>query len=183
MLLTTSTHYTAERPDIQRRYARTLAFLQQTLPPPARILDLGARNPFSSILEDAGYTVINTPPDLDLDDEPHIVQEAEVDAVTAFEILEHLLAPLGVLRAVQAPRLFVTVPLRLWFATAYRHPTDPWDRHYHEFEDWQFDWLLEKAGWRIVRHEKWTNPTSAIGWRPLLRRFTPRHYAVEAVRA
>ena len=20
-----------------------------------------------------------------------------------------------------------------------------WDRHYHEFEDWQLDWLLEKT--------------------------------------
>ena len=34
----------------------------------------------------------------------------------------------------------------------YRHyanlgdPDDPWDRHYHEFEPRQFDWLLEKAG-------------------------------------
>jgi hypothetical protein len=24
-----------------------------------------------------------------------------------------------------------------------------WDRHYHEFEDWQLDWLL-KTGWKIM---------------------------------
>ena len=23
-----------------------------------------------------------------------------------------------------------------------------WDRHYHEFEDWQLDWLLEKIGFK-----------------------------------
>jgi hypothetical protein len=26
-----------------------------------------------------------------------------------------------------------------------------WDRHYHEFEDWQFDWLLEKSNWKIEK--------------------------------
>jgi len=73
--------------------------------------------------------------------------------------------------------------LRLWFAKAYCNPTDPWDRHFHEFEDWQFDWLLERSGWRIVRTEKWVSYTSKLGVRPLLRRFTPRYYAVEAIRA
>lgn len=176
-----ATHYTAERADVRRRYDRTLAFMQASLPPPARLLDLGARNPFSEVMEAEGYAVRNT--EGDLDDQPEVVRDVDVDAVTAFEILEHLVAPYNVLREITAPRLFVTVPLRLWFASAYRHPTDPWDRHFHEFEDWQFDWLLDKAGWRIVRREQWTNPSSTIlGLRPLLRRFTPRHYAVEAVR-
>ena len=177
-----ATHYTADQADVRRRYDHTLAFMRTSLPPPARLLDLGARNPFSEVMEHAGYTVLNT--EGDLDDQPDAVRDAGVDAVTAFEILEHLVAPYNVLRAITAPRLFATVPLRLWFASAYRHPTDPWDRHFHEFEDWQFDWLLEKAGWRIVRRERWTNPSpSILGIRPLLRRITPRHYAVEAVRA
>jgi hypothetical protein len=30
-----------------------------------------------------------------------------------------------------------------------------WDRHYHEFEDWQLDWLLEKTGWKIIDSQKW----------------------------
>jgi hypothetical protein len=41
---------------------------------------------------------------------------------------------------------------------AYRSKTDMWDRHYHEFEDWQLDWLLEKTGWKIIDSQKWTNP-------------------------
>ncbi|NNE70411.1 MAG: methyltransferase, partial [Rhodothermales bacterium] len=65
---------------------------------------------------------------------------------------------------------------------AYRHPTDPWDRHYHEFEEWQFDWLMDKAGWDIVRKEKWKSPISTVGLRPLLRRWYPRYLAVEAIR-
>ncbi|MDX1741588.1 MAG: hypothetical protein R3178_09855, partial [Rhodothermales bacterium] len=66
--------------------------------------------------------------------------------------------------------------------TAYRSTSDPWDRHFHEFEDWQFDWLLEKAGWDVVRRSRWPAPTGWLGLRPLLRRFTDRYYAVEAVR-
>ncbi|MDA0713835.1 MAG: methyltransferase, partial [Bacteroidetes bacterium] len=61
--------------------------------------------------------------------------------------------------------------------------TDMWDRHYHEFEDWQFDWLLEKAGWDIVRSEKWNGLSKfKLGVRPILRKIYPRYYIVEAVR-
>ena len=55
--------------------------------------------------------------------------------------------------------------------------------HFHEFEDWQFDWLLESAGWHITHREKWTSPTGRFGVRPLLRRFTPRYYGVIAERS
>lgn len=164
-----------------RRYARTIRFLQRGLEPPARILDLGTPNALSNIMQQEGYLVQNTQGE-DLDDTPEVVRGKGVDVVTAFEILEHLVSPLNVLRAIDAPRLFATIPLRLWFATAYCNPDDPWDRHYHEFEDWQFDWLLEKAGWRIMRTEKWTSAIPTIGVRPLLRRITPRYYAVEAER-
>ncbi|TFG72809.1 MAG: methyltransferase, partial [Flavobacteriales bacterium] len=60
--------------------------------------------------------------------------------------------------------------------------TDPWDRHYHEFEDWQFNWLLDKAGWEVIATEKFTNPIKKVGLRPLLRSFTPRYYLVLAKR-
>jgi hypothetical protein len=57
-----------------------------------------------------------------------------------------------------------------------------WDRHYHEFEDWQLDWLLEKTGWKITAREKFTHPVKKLGFRPLLRYFTPRYYIVCAER-
>jgi len=161
------------------RYQRTLAFLQKTLPAPATILDLGIRNPFSEIMEQNGYTVFNTEGE-DLDLLPEIVKKHKVDAVTAFEIFEHLLAPFNVLREIDALKIVVTVPLKLWFSNAYRSKTDMWDRHYHEFEDWQFNWLLEKSGWKIIEKEKWTSPVLKIGFRPILRNFTPRYYAVYA---
>ena len=151
------------------------------VPAPATILDLGVRNPFSEIMEANGYTVINTKGE-DLDLVPEIVKEHKVDAVTAFEIFEHLIAPFNVLRAIESTKLVATVPLHLWFSKAYQSKTDLWDRHYHEFEDWQFDWLLEKSDWKIRKTEKWTNPVQKLGIRPVLRSFTPRYYAVFAER-
>jgi hypothetical protein len=165
----------------KKRYEHTLRFLQESVPAPATILDLGIRNPFSEIMEENGYTVINTQGE-DLDLVPEIVKEHQVDAVTAFEIFEHLIAPFNVLREIEAPKLVASVPLDLWFSKAYKSKTDMWDRHYHEFEDWQFDWLLEKSGWKILKTKKWTNPVQKLGIRPILRSFTPRYYAVYAQR-
>ena len=154
-------------------------FLQSVLPAPATLLDLGVRNELSEIMESYGYRVINTEGE-DLDTDLDLVKNAEVDAVTAFEIFEHLVSPFNVIAAIPCNKLIATVPLNLWFARAYRSDTDPWDRHYHEFEDWQFDWVLEKAGWEIRKAEKWTSPVPTVGLRPLLRKFTPRYYAVYA---
>ncbi len=160
-----------------RRYKLTLEFLQRVVPAPATILDLGTRNVFSEIMEQNGYTVINTEGE-DLDVLPEVVKKHKVDAVTAFEIFEHLIAPFNVLRAIESTKLVTTIPLNLWFAKAYQSKTDKWDRHYHEFEDWQFDWLLEKSGWEIKATRKWTSPIHKIGFRPILRKYTPRYYAV-----
>ncbi|MBK5209000.1 MAG: methyltransferase [Flavobacteriaceae bacterium] len=162
-----------------KRYQNTLNFLKSVLPAPATILDLGVRNPFTEIMEQNGYIVYNTSGE-DLDLLPEIVKNHTVDAVTAFEIFEHLIAPFNVLRAIEAQKIITTIPLNLWFANSYRSKTDKWDRHYHEFEDWQFDWLLEKSGWEIIKREKWTSPINKIGFRPILRKFIPRFYAIYA---
>lgn len=181
-LLRQQTRWPAETWERRRRYANTLDFIASSEKPPKRILDLGEPNPLGAILRGRGYEVVNTESGVDLDLHPEVASRDDVDAVTAFEILEHLVAPFGVLRAMNAPRLFATVPLQMWFVPAYRNPDDPWDRHFHEFEDWQFDWLVEKAGWKIIRRERWTGPVRRLGIRPLLRLMTPRYYAVEAIR-
>lgn len=166
-----------------KRFELTLDFLTQSVAPPARILDVGASNPFTQVMSDAGYQVENTPANVDLDLDFSSVESAEYDVVTAFEIFEHLVAPFNLLRAIKAPRLVASVPLKLWFANAYWNESNPWDRHYHEFEPRQFDMLMEKSGWKIIRAEKWTSPVSKLGLRPILRRFTPRYYIVYCERA
>ena len=164
-----------------KRYKHTLAFLQKHIDTSESILDLGVENPFSEIMKSKGYNVQNTSGE-DLDINFLNAAQTDADVVTAFEIFEHLVAPFNVLNEIKAEKLVASIPMRLWFSPAYRSKSDPWDRHYHEFEDWQFDWLLEKAGWTIEDTAKWTNPTKKIGIRPILRYFTNRYYIVYAER-
>ena len=165
-----------------KRYKHTIAFLKEVITDrSSTILDLGVRNPFVDYMEREGYTVKNTSgEDLDLD--TSAVQNSDYDVVTAFEIFEHLLSPFQVVNQIQGNKIVASIPLKLWFSSAYRSKTDPWDRHYHEFEDWQFDWIFEKAGWEIKRREKFTHPVKKIGFRPILRLFTPRYYLIYAER-
>lgn len=165
-----------------KRYERTIAFLKEVIPEKEhRILDLGVRNPFVDFMEREGYTVTNTTgEDLDLDHTA--VTKDDYDVVTAFEIFEHLLAPFSLVNKIKGNKIVASVPLKLWFSAAYRSKSDQWDRHYHEFEDWQFDWIFEKAGWEIKRREKFTHPVKKIGFRPILRLFTPRYYLIYAER-
>ncbi|WP_223032924.1 methyltransferase domain-containing protein [Hanstruepera marina] len=164
-----------------KRFKHTAEFLQKYISKDSKILDLGVVNPFTQIMLELGYSVENTSgEDLDLD--TSTIKNSNAEVVTAFEIFEHLLSPFTVLQSIKAKKLVASVPLKLWFSSAYRSKTDMWDRHYHEFEDWQFDWLLEKTGWKIVDRKKWTNPTNKLGIRPILRCFVPRYYIVYAER-
>jgi len=164
-----------------KRFRITLQFLEQHLEKGSKILDMGVVNPFTELMEKAGYMVTNTNgEDLDLDQ--RALTSDNYDAVTAFQILEHMVAPYLALKEIKARKLLASVPLNLWFAPAYRNPTDKRDQHFHEFEDWQFDWLLNKAGWDIKARKKFSNPVKKPGIRPLLRSFTPRYYLVYAER-
>lgn len=165
----------------KKRYKQTMAFLKKHISKKEKILDLGVDNPLSQMMVSEGYEVENTKgEDLDLDF--NSVEQSEADVVTAFEIFEHMVAPFNVLRSISSDKLVASIPLRLWFSRAYRSEKDPWDRHFHEFEEWQFDWLLEKAGWKIIDRARWTNPVNKLGFRPFLRLFTARYYIVYAER-
>lgn len=162
-----------------KRFKHTLEFLQNQVDTSESILDLGVKNPMAEIMMSNGYDVQNTS-GVDLDFDTSEIEESDATVVTAFEIFEHLLSPFTVLKSINSKKLVASIPLRLWFSPAYRSKTDMRDRHYHEFEDWQFNWLLEKTGWKIIASEKWTNPTRKFGFRPLLRQFTNRYYIVYA---
>jgi hypothetical protein len=162
-----------------KRFKLTLEFLQKHISTSESILDLGVENPFSRIMTENGFKIINTKGE-DLDNDQSTLKNETYTVTTAFEIFEHLLNPYTVLQNIKSDKLLISIPLRLWFSTAYRSKTDMWDRHYHEFEDWQLDWLLEKTGWKIVDRTKFTHPVKKFGFRPLLRYFTPRYYMVYA---
>jgi hypothetical protein len=164
-----------------KRFNHTLKFIKKHITTSETILDLGVENPFSKILKQQGFNVQNTTGE-DLDENQTNLKTNTATVTTAFEIFEHLLNPYTILKELQSEKLFISIPMRLWFSPAYRSKTDLWDRHYHEFEDWQLDWLLEKTGWKIIDREKFTNPVKQIGIRPLLRLFTKRYYIVYAER-
>ncbi len=167
----------------QKRFEKSLNFLIKNVPPPKKILDIGSANPLSELMKQKGYTVINTPQGLDLDLNYEIVKNGNYDLVTAFEIFEHLVNPFSILQAIKTEKLVLSVPLKLWFASAYWSETDQYDRHYHEFEPRQLEMLLNKSGWKIQQQEKWKSVTKKIGFRSLLRRWTFRHIIVYCERA
>jgi len=160
------------------RFRRTFDFKEDLVQPSDRILDLGPINQLAKLMKDKGYEVKNTPEKLDLDYDYGIVKGNNYDVVTAFEILEHLVSPFPLLKNIKATKLFVSVPLKLWFSNAYWNEDDPFDCHYHEFEPRQLKMLLNKAGWEIIKSDKWISPSNKIGIRPLFRKFTPRYYIV-----
>lgn len=162
----------------RKRLRKTLKFLGENISKTETILDLGPVNSLSKTMIREGYSVTNTPLKIDLDFNYEIVKE-NFDVVTAFEILEHMVSPFPLLSSVKAKKLVASVPLKLWFANAYWNSNDPFDRHYHEFEQRQFHMLLGKAGWEVVKSEKWIiGSFDKIGIRPLLRNVTPRYYIV-----
>ena len=163
------------------RFNNTIKFLKKTLPVNSKILDIGIENRLSNRMKEEGYNVKNTNGD-DLDLLPINHKTENFDAITAFEILEHLISPFQLLKNIKCKRLYATVPLSLWYSKAYRNYNDIRDSHFHEFEDWQFDWLLQKSGWKIIRKEKWINPSFVPGIRTILRSFSKRYYAIEAVK-
>ena len=162
----------------KKRYKHTLKFLKTHINDGESILDLGVENPLSEILKTDGFDICNTSGE-DLDLNTSFLKSNNSDVTTAFEIFEHLVSPFTVLKSIQSKKLVASIPLRLWFSSAYRSKTDARDRHFHEFEDWQFNWLLEKSGWEIERFEKWNSPTKELGIRPILRKIYPRYYVLE----
>lgn len=162
---------------LRNRYRRTMEFMMKHVTPQENVLDLGTPNPLSMVMAENGYNVINTGGE-DFDIAYRKISEYKGDVTTSFEVFEHLLAPFNILREIRTKKLIASVPLRLWFAKAYWNKNSEWDRHYHEFEKWQFDWLLEKSGWKIIDRYSWPAPIRALGVKPFLRLFTERYYIV-----
>ena len=113
-----------------KRYNKTLDFVKQHLKEPSLILDLGVENPLAQKIKALGHEIQNTHVE-DLDTHFSVVNDSKYEVVTAFEILEHLVSPYPLLEAIKARKLIASIPLKLWFASAYRSKTDPRDRDYH----------------------------------------------------
>ncbi len=166
----------------QSRHKRTLRMVESNIPKTEKILDLGYHNPFSDNLRRIGYLVENTNFDLDRKPDFLLNHKYQFDCAVAFEVLEHLLNPYNVLQQIPCRKLLLTVPLNVWFSSAYWNSEDVLDQHFHEFEVRQFNKLLINTGWKIVHSEKWWMGFRSIGIRPILRLLWPSYYFVKAIR-
>ncbi len=166
----------------KRRFNKTIEFMGELDLKGKRILNLGPDNPLSQMLVKEGYDIVNTDIGQDLDLDYEVVKDPSYEVVVAFEILEHLVSPFPLLQAIAGKQLVISVPMPMWFAKTYWNNNDPYDCHFHEFEPNQMKMLLSKAGWEVKKEEKQTSPTRKIGFRPLMRWITPRHYYVYSER-
>ena len=73
-----------------KRFKKTLLFLEKHIQKTETILDLGVSNPFSKIMTEQGFTVKNTHGE-DLDTNLQNIENQDYTVITAFEIFEHLL--------------------------------------------------------------------------------------------
>ena len=161
---------------LERRYQRTLSFLEKHFSKKDLILDLGVKNDLADFLINSGYKIKNTSGQ-DLDIDYKFIRDYKY--ITAFEIFEHMFAPFNILNEASG-KLIASVPLKLWFASAYWSNDDNLKCHYHEFEIKQFNYLLSRTGWKLIDHEIWKSYNNRIGIRSVLRRFYPRYYIIYA---
>jgi len=153
----------------RRRFTTTLDFVA-ALPQP--VLDLGPPNALARAADARFGVRIEHTGTHDLDREPlREFRAGPWAAITAFEILEHVLNPLFVLegcREVLQPGgvLYLSVPRR--------HPHE-WlfgksPEHFHEFAPDELRWVIDKAGFAVARFATANTSEWGVGLRPLLRR-------------
>jgi len=146
------------------RYKYTSAFLNKhrgNKKERERVLDIGGKNEFGVRLANEHnlsyhYSIG------DLDTLDWTVSESsshEYEVVFCFEVLEHLLNPLLLLKLLyekkyidENSKIFISVP---------RRPHFLWTpHHFHEFDKSRFEYLIDRAGYKIITYER-----SGILWR------------------
>ncbi len=153
----------------RRRFRATLSQLQVLTAP---VLDLGPSNALARELEKRFGVDIAHTGSHDLDRERLAAFcPGPYASITGFEILEHVMNPLFVLDGCREVLqgdgvLYLSVPRR-----------HPWEwlfgkspEHFHEFARDELRWLLDKAGFTVVRWVELDTSEFLLGVRPLLRR-------------
>lgn len=144
------------------------------IPLSKNILDLGKANNLTALMEDEGYNCINTT--FDLDRTPELLSGFSAEIVVGFEILEHLIEPAPVLKAINTRHIVMSVPMPRRFEKL-NWQEDEQCQHYHEFHVCQFNKLLRHCSWRIIATELWKSHSSYLGY---LVYPQPKYYIVYA---
>ena len=149
------------------------------------ILDIGERNPLTERIEEAfGISIDSTIGDLD-GVEWWISGERGVkmyDMIIFSHVIEHLFNPLFCIESI---KMMMKQNALLIICTPIKSHLIPWGKgHFHEFDDYRFKKLIERAGLKIIRWEKfsnyrWNTLRSYRGFRPLLRMFFKEQSFIE----
>jgi len=137
--------YTPESSYNHRRYDHTRRFISELY---GDVLDCGERSLLTGIIEEKFKIKIkNTPGDLDI-----LPIEGFYDFILAFEIIEHLMNPLWFLMQIKKA---LKPNGKFYLSTPVNKPKFLWRRdHFHEFDEYRLNILLEKAGFEVVRKER-----------------------------
>lgn len=152
------------------RYNQTIRYLRDKLKATDKILDIGARNELTRLIENEfDVNVDNTRGDLDTH---FTTTDRYYDVIICSHVLEHLFNPIGLLNTLDEISeadavMFVMLPCRpKWLWTK---------QHYHEIDYYRLSALAENSGWQIIKREyfkAWRNPLSYFtGIRMFLRLF------------
>ena len=167
----------SELPSFRYRDEKNISFLSE-IDMNGSILDIGERNRFTERIEEAfGIKLDNTDGDLDelywtITDDNEFTKS--YDTIIFSHVIEHLFNPLLALKKV---RWYMKPDTLLIICTPIKPHFIPWGKgHFHEFDDYRFKKLIERAGLKIVRWEKysnyrWNTWRSYRGIRPFIRMF------------
>jgi len=153
----------------RRRFQATLGAIDSLQAP---VLDLGPPNALARELQRRFGVAIENTGTYDLDRERlGDLRPGPYATITSFEVLEHLMNPLFVLdgsRDILRPDgvLLLSVPRRNSWEWLFGKCAE----HFHEFAPDELRWLLDKAGFEVLRWEEHGTSELGPGIRPLLRR-------------
>lgn len=164
----------------QRRYKYVKRFLDK-FQPKGKLLDIGGANVLGmKLARDFNLEYETTNEDLDYT----VDANGKYDTIFIFEVLEHLMNPLLCLNNVKKyckenTQIFISVP---------RQQHLFWNQyHFHEFDKKRFEYLIEKAGLKIIGSSSFIARFDWLfyitGIRPILRLlfFKPKHFLHKCV--
>ncbi len=167
----------SELPSFVYRDKKIIDFLNE-IDMNGNILDIGERNRLTERIEEAfDIKIDSTSGDLDelywsITDTNKFTKS--YDIIIFSHVIEHLFNPLLALKKV---RWYMKPDALLIICTPIKPHFVPWGKgHFHEFDDYRFKELIERAGLKIIQWEKFSNYRlntwrSYRGFRPLLRMF------------
>lgn len=165
----------------QSHLKRTMSYLKDKIKPCDVVLDLGARNPLTDLIERRlSANIHNTDGDLDM---AFVFPRCIYDVIVYSHTIEHQFNPLNTLLMIKdymdsRTRLYILLPERgklLWCKG-----------HFHEIDEHRMRLLMERAGFEVVsktRQKVWRQWWFYFtGIRPLMRLFIEYHVIYEVKR-